>query len=70
MRSLNFSIDVILPAALGSIQALTKMGSRNSSGGKACKADNITAIYEPTVKKNVGSSTSHNTTALHGLLQQ
>jgi hypothetical protein len=38
--------------ALGSTQAITKISTRNLPGGKvwlAHKADNLTAIYEPTV---------------------
>jgi hypothetical protein len=38
--------------ALGSTQPLTEMSTRNIPGGKgrpARKADNLTAIYEPTV---------------------
>jgi hypothetical protein len=38
--------------ALGSIQPLTEMSTRNLPGGKGWptrKADNRTAIYEPTV---------------------
>jgi hypothetical protein len=40
--------------ALGSTQSLTEMNTRNLSGGKGRqerKADNITAICEPTVWK-------------------
>jgi hypothetical protein len=40
--------------ALDSTQPLTEMSTRNLSGGKgrpAHKADNLTAIYEPNVKK-------------------
>jgi hypothetical protein len=40
--------------ALGSTQRLTKMSTRNISGGKgwpARKADNLTAICEPNVQK-------------------
>jgi hypothetical protein len=51
MRSLYFSIDLIFPA-LGSTQPLKEMSTRNLSGGKgwlAHKADNLTAICEPTV---------------------
>jgi hypothetical protein len=46
MRSLDFSIDLILPA-LGSTQPLTEMSTRNIPGDKgwpACGADNHTAI--------------------------
>jgi hypothetical protein len=51
MRSLDFSIDLILPAALalGSTQPLTEMSTRNLPGGKvrpAHGADNLTAICE------------------------
>jgi hypothetical protein len=38
--------------ALGSTQPLTSVSTRNIPGGKgwpACKADNLTAICEPTV---------------------
>jgi hypothetical protein len=54
MRSLNFSIDVSFPAALGSTKPLTEMSTRNLLGAKgrpARKADNLTAIYEPIVQK-------------------
>jgi hypothetical protein len=40
--------------ALGSTQPLTKMSTRNILGGKGRpvrRADNLTAIYEPTVYK-------------------
>jgi hypothetical protein len=52
MRSLHFSVDVILPAtllALRSTQPLTEMSTRNLPGGKGWsvrKADNLTAICE------------------------
>jgi hypothetical protein len=56
MRSLDFSIALILPAALwplGSTQPLTQMSTRNLLGVKcglsARKADNLTAICEPIV---------------------
>jgi hypothetical protein len=52
-----FVINVVLiykpvSMSLGSTQPLTEMSTRNLPGGKgrpAHKADNITAIYEPTV---------------------
>jgi hypothetical protein len=54
--------------ALGSTQPLIEMSTRNLPGGKgrlAHRADNLTAIC----LENVGASTSHNPTGLHGLLQ-
>jgi hypothetical protein len=53
MRSLDFSGDLILPAALmalGFTQPLTEMSTRILPGGKgrpARKADNLTTICEP-----------------------
>jgi hypothetical protein len=58
--------------ALGSTQPLTEKSTRNIPGGEgrpARKADNLTAVYEPIVYKNVGASTSHNPMGLHGPLQ-
>jgi hypothetical protein len=57
MKSLDFSIDLNLPAPLrlwGRLILLTKMSTRNFPGGKeqpARKADNLTAICEPIVQK-------------------
>jgi hypothetical protein len=48
-RSLDFSIDLNFPAALGSTQPLTEMSTRNLPGAKgwpACKADNLATICE------------------------
>jgi hypothetical protein len=65
MRSLDFSIDLMFPAAIwprGSTQPLTEMGTRDLPGRKgrpARKVDNLTAICVPTVQ-NVGASTSRN----------
>jgi hypothetical protein len=50
-RSLDFSVDLIHPAepmALGSIEPLTELSSRNCFGSKGSKAD-VTAIYKPIV---------------------
>jgi hypothetical protein len=58
--------------ALGSTQPLTEMSTRNIPGGEgrpARIADNLTAICEPIVYKNVGASTSHSPMGLHGPLQ-
>jgi hypothetical protein len=58
--------------ALGSTQPLTEMSTRNIPGDEgrpARKADNLTAICEPIVYKNVGASTSHSPMSLHGPLQ-
>jgi hypothetical protein len=57
--------------ALGLIQPLAEMSTRNLPGGKgrpAHKADNLTAIWAHYLE-NVGASTSHNPMGLHGLLQ-
>jgi hypothetical protein len=58
--------------ALGSTQPLIELSTRNIPGGEgrpARKADNLTAICEPIVCKNVGASTSHSPIGLHGPLQ-
>jgi hypothetical protein len=58
--------------ALRSTQPLTKMRTGNLPVGKGRatrEADNLTAVCEPIVQKNVGTSTSHNLMSLHGLLQ-
>jgi hypothetical protein len=58
--------------ALRLTQPLTEMSTRNLPGGKgrpSRKADNLTAICEPIVLKNVGALMSHNFMDLHGLLQ-
>jgi hypothetical protein len=52
MRSLDFSLDLVLPAALWPLELTppqTEMSTGNLPGGKrqlACKADNLTAICE------------------------
>jgi hypothetical protein len=55
VRSLDFSIDLILPSTLrtwGSTEPLTQMSTGNLPGGKgrpAHKADNLTAVTEPII---------------------
>jgi hypothetical protein len=55
MKSLDFSINVILPArtmALGSTQPIREMSTRNPPGGKGGpvrKTNKLTAICEPIV---------------------
>jgi hypothetical protein len=52
---MDFSIDLILPAALrpcAQLKSLTEISTKNLPGGKgrpARKADNLTTICEPTV---------------------
>jgi hypothetical protein len=53
-----------------STQPLTEMSTRNLPGGKKWpvhRTDNLAAICEPNVWKNVGASTSRNPKGLHGL---
>jgi hypothetical protein len=72
MRSLDFSIDVILLAALGSTQPITEMGTRNLPGGKgqpARKDDNLIAICGLIVWKMWEPRRLANLMRLHGLLQ-
>jgi hypothetical protein len=59
--------------SLGFTQALTDEYQEMfllSRARPECKVDNLTAIYEPISYKNVGSSTSHNSMGLHGLLRR
>jgi hypothetical protein len=58
--------------ALGSTQLQTEMSTKNLPGGKrrpALKADNLTAICEPTVYKMRKPPRLINPIDLHGLLQ-
>jgi hypothetical protein len=68
MGSLDFSVDLILPAALWPRVnwASIFLGGK---GWVACQADNLTAICELTVIENLGALTSHNPMGFHGLLQ-
>jgi hypothetical protein len=68
---LNWPNPPNLTMALGSIQTLTEMSTRNLPRGKgrpARKADNLTAIWIDCLE-NVRASTSHNLMGLHGPLQ-
>jgi hypothetical protein len=52
MRSLDFSVGLILPAALWPTHPPTETSTTNHPEGKglpALKADDITAIHEPIV---------------------
>jgi hypothetical protein len=75
MKSMNFSIDIILQAtlmALWSTQPLTKMSTRNLPGDKQRPS---VQSWQPhrhlwtECLENVGTSTSHNPMGLHGLLK-
>jgi hypothetical protein len=76
MRSLDFfnwPNPSSRTVSLGLTQPLTEMSIRNLPGGKgrsARKPDNFTAIWGVDCLENVGASTSHNPTGLHGLLQE
>jgi hypothetical protein len=67
MRSFDFSIYLILPAALcmvlESMQPLTQMSTKNIPGGKARPARKADCLG------SVGSSTSLNPVGLHGLMR-
>jgi hypothetical protein len=48
----NQEEEISRTMALGSTQPLTEMSTTNLPGGKArpaCRADNLTAIYEPII---------------------
>jgi hypothetical protein len=73
MRSLDF-FNLLNPfsrtMALGSTQPLTEPGIFLAGKGlRVRKADNLTAISEPTVLDDVAALTSHNSMGLHGWLQ-
>jgi hypothetical protein len=76
VRSLDVSMDLIVPAALwalGSTQPLTEISTGIFLGVKdgwpPRKADKLTAIYNDCLE-NVRASMSHNAMGLDGLLQE
>jgi hypothetical protein len=73
IRAMDFSIDIILSAALQSwTQPLTNMSTRyllRSKVREACNAGNLTAIFSVNYLENVEVSMSQNPMGLHGLLK-
>jgi hypothetical protein len=75
MRSLDFLIDLILPATLspwGRLILKQKWVQDSTWGVKEGRRIRLTTL-PPSVsrlsRENVGASTSHNTMSLHGLLE-
>jgi hypothetical protein len=75
MRSLNFSIDLILLASYGpgidlpsNITEYQEIFYGKVKRGQLTRKADFTAIYESTVQ-NMGASTSHNHMGPQGLLQ-
>jgi hypothetical protein len=74
MRSLGFSVDLILPATIwprGSTKPVTEMSTRNLLGVKdGWRVRLATSPLLTDCLENVGASMSHNPMGLHGLLNE
>jgi hypothetical protein len=75
LDEVDFSIDLILPAALG--PGVHSASNRNEyqeyswevKGGRRVRLTNLPPSVSRLSRANVGASTSHNPTGLDGLLQ-
>jgi hypothetical protein len=70
MRSLDFSIDLILPAALCPWVRLSTMNLPEwVKGGRCVRLTSSQPSVSRLSRENMGASASHNPMGLHGLLQ-